>query len=101
MRDQLLVGGDDGFAGGKRAANPVFGGMQAADQFDDDVGAGRENIVDALGPYDFGGKPVDFLADHVAIADVSEAQSDVRALAQNSCDGTADGAEAEQGDFIN
>src|SRR5208283_1131058 len=40
-RDQLLVGGDHGFARLERAPDPVFGGLKAAHDLDDDVDVGR------------------------------------------------------------
>ncbi len=43
--DELFVGGDHRLAGLQRAAHPVAGGIDAADEFDDDVGIGRENVL--------------------------------------------------------
>ena len=57
MRDQLFVGGDHGAAAFERAAHPGAGRIAPADQLDDHVGVGREDVVDVVGPADVGGDP--------------------------------------------
>ena len=52
LGDQELVGGDDGFAGPQGTANPVAGRLEAADELNDDVGVGGEQIVDVFCPAD-------------------------------------------------
>ena len=95
--DQLLVGGDHGLARGECAADPVFGGLKAAQDLDHDIGVGGQDVVDILCPQHRGGKPVHFFSRHVAIEDVGQAEVGVGALAEDSGHRTADGAESKQG----
>jgi len=99
MRDELLVGGDDGLVRGENTSDPIFGGFKAAHDFDNDIGVGGENVFDVFGPDDIGRKPVNFFAGNVAIEDVCEAQVGITALDQNFGDGAADCAKTEEGDF--
>ena len=75
--DELLVGGDDGFLPEVRARRiqPSIG-VETADEFDDDVHVGAEDLVDRFGPDDipgdgFGGVG-GALAFDVAVVDVGE-----------------------------
>src|ERR1700690_795801 len=97
-RNELLVGGDDRLSGLQCAAYPIASGIEATDQFDDDVSVGRENALKLFRPEDARLDPIHLLALHSAIADLSEAQTGRRVLGENASDGAADGAEAEDGD---
>ena len=97
-RDQLLVGRDHRLAGLQRRAHDLLRRIQAADQFDHDVGVGAEHRLNVVGPDDIAWNPGLLLLFDVAVADVGEAERLVVALAQNFGDGAADGSEADEGD---
>ena len=72
-RDELLVGGDDRLPGLQRPPDQIARRLEAAHQLDDDVGVGRDDGVDALGPLDAARNPVDLLPLDAAIADRRQA----------------------------
>ena len=97
--DELLIAGDGGFAGLEGAANPGAGGFEAADQLDDDIDIGAENLVEVLGPDNCGGDPVGFFAGYAAVKHMRELEAVGFEVAENACDGAAHGAESQEGDF--
>ena len=100
-RQQHLVGGHDRCALLDRRCTHSCAGVDTADDFDDDVGRGREDVVEAVGPVDGRRDPVGALARHITIEDVRqlEAIGQFRTLDQNPRDRRADGAESEQRDL--
>ena len=50
LGNHFLVCRDHGPARRQRSSYPVTGGVQAACQFDDDVGLGVQNLVEIFGP---------------------------------------------------
>ncbi len=72
--DELLVGGDDGFAGLEGAGEPGGDGIESADGFDEDVDVGVEDVVYIFGPLGGGGDRLLrlglTLAGDVAVVDV-------------------------------
>ena len=100
VRDELLVGGHDGLAGGERAAHPAAGRIEPADEFHDDVGVRLEHVVGALGPRHVAGDPRRALPRDVAVEDVGQAHAGRRLLGQDPGDGLADGAETEERDTV-
>ena len=97
--NQQLVGGDDGFARAQRLAHPFAGGLEAADQLDDDVHVGREHVVDIFRPANVRGQRIDLFLFDAAIENVRQQQGAAGILRQNLRDGAADGAEADQRDL--
>ena len=71
LGNEQLVGGDHGFSGAQRLANPFARGRDAANQFHDDVSVRGENFADVLRPVDIR-QPVDFFALHIAIENVRQ-----------------------------
>jgi hypothetical protein len=101
--DELLVSGDDVFAGSEGRAQPAFDGVEAAHELDDEVDVGgEENVFDAVGPDGVGedeaGAFVGALAGDVAIEDVGDAEAGVGGGCEDFGEGGADGAEAEEAD---
>ena len=96
MRHELLVRGDDRFAGEQRAANPVVGGPQPADELDDDVDVSSENFLRRIGPAHGRGHPIDAFSRDVAVADVRQLHAGHLAAAENARDRLADRTEPEQ-----
>ena len=80
----------------------VFRRREASDELDDNVGIGRENGVEVVGPNYVVRNPGLLLALEVAIADVSEAEQAVAVIvfscAENFGNGAADSSEAHEGD---
>ena len=72
VRHQLLVGGHHRFARVERLLDPRARRLESADQLDDDVDFGREEVFEPLGPTDIGRDPVDAFARDVPVADVGE-----------------------------
>ena len=97
--DELLVAGDDGFAGFQGAANPGAGEFQAADQFYDDVDVGAEDLIKVLGPDHARWNPVRFFAGDGAVKDVRELEAAGFEVAEDARDGAADSAESQDGNF--
>ena len=95
-RDQLLIGGHDGLAGFERAPNDLLRRIEPTDELNHDRDIGVQHRIHILGPDDIGRNPILLLACDVAIANVSELQRLVAALAQNFGDGPANRPEADQ-----
>ena len=95
-RDQLLVGGDDRPAGIERRFMPRARRLQPANDLDDDVHVGVEDILDALGPDDRRRNPVDTLPGDVTIEDVRQRQQAVATFHDQARHRLAHGAEPEQ-----
>ena len=97
----MFVCGDDGFAVGERGADPAFGGLEAAGELDDDVCVGIEDGTDVAGPARGCGhvfcEGAIFFARYVAIEDVGEFDAGELLRCEQMRDGTAYGAEAEEG----
>src|SRR5205814_9503310 len=79
-RDELLVGGDNRLAPLERPSDPIARRIQAADQFDNDVGIGREHFVNFVRPAYVGWNPVTALTLEVSVENVREAQACRRVL---------------------
>ena len=89
LRDELLVRGHDRLAGAQRPQHVVARRLDAADQLDDQVGAGEDRLEVAL----------------AAAEDAADLGPDARggldrvgALGEELVEGAADGAVAEQAD---
>src|SRR5690349_25168470 len=88
--DELLVGGNYGFARLQCFPNYLLGWAQSANQLDHDIGVRVENRSDVLSPDHVLRNPILLLSLDVAIKDVSELQGTVMMLTQNLGNGTAD-----------
>ena len=97
--DQLLIGSDHGLAGFERAPYDLFRRIDPADELNHNGNIGLQHRIHVLGPDDVGRNPILLLACDVAIANVSELQRLVAALAQNFGDGPANRPEADQRNF--
>ena len=91
--DDLLVGGDDGLAGGQRLLYPAPGRVLSPDELDDDVHRAVDEGLERVGPDDVGSRPVDALAGDVAVADVRQPQGRVRAVREDAGHRAAHGSE--------
>ena len=83
----------------QRSPDEIARRLEAAHQLDDDVGVGRDDVVDAVGPVDASRHPVDLLALDAAIADGRQLQRRMNPARQHLRDRSADRAEADDGDF--
>ncbi len=96
--DELLVGRDDGLAGGDGLAEPGLDGVEAAHELDDDVDIGGEDVIDIFRPEGGLGDELcvgrGLLALDVAVIDVGELEASELAGGEDLCDGASDGAEA-------
>ncbi len=50
LRDELLIGSDNGLAGAQGAANQIPRRLQTTDELDDDIHVGRERVIELLRP---------------------------------------------------
>ncbi len=96
--DELFVGGDDAFAGFKRAAHPGSGGIEAAGELDNHIHIGGEHGIGVFAPDDARGRPVDALARHAAVEDVGQLEALRFGLDEDARHRTADRAKTEDGD---
>ncbi len=96
--DELFVGGDDALAGFKRAAHPAAGGIEAAGELHNHVYIGGKHGVGVFAPHDARGRPVNALARHAAVEDVSQLEALRLGLDEDARHRAAHRAKAEDGD---
>ena len=82
----------------QRFSNPGAGGLEASDQFDDDIHVGGESFVEIFRPANVARSPIHFLFFDVADADRGEMQRAIWIGAEQLGDGAAHGAETREAD---
>src|SRR6059036_3668927 len=105
MRDDLLVRGDDRFAGDERRANPLGRRLDAANRLDDDVRVAGEDVADVRRPDDIAAKrgarsgQLVALGGRATVEDVCQLEPVDRVEAcETRGDGGSDRAEAKERD---
>ena len=96
--DELLIGGNDAFAGFQRAARPGAGGIEAADQLHNHIHVGGKHGIGFFAPDDARGHPVHALARHAAIEYVGQLEALRPCFDEDARHRAADRAKTEDGD---